>query len=241
MKKRFRKGISNILHTALCIGILAGLTAASVSAEETAEENRNVCRIACIGDSITYGFGFERPEEEAYPALLQSLLGDDYEVLSYSGNGYALTDAGINFFETEEYYWSLQANADIYVIMLGSNDSYMQPWDPVLFKDALEKLLSAYEKTSPNCRFLFAAPPHDFAMETFIEEADEIYEEIVQIFKDTAEARGAAYLDLFAATEDKQDLYQGDLVHPNAEGQALIAELLKETIEEMQKPFEAVQ
>ena len=135
----------HIRTTLLCTGILIGiLMESTVFAQETGqgntpaketaaaeagnaeEEERAEYRIACIGDSITYGYGFEIPWEESYPAILQELLGDEYEVFSYSGNGYALTD-GHQFFETEEYYWSLKSNADLYVIMMGSNDSYMMP------------------------------------------------------------------------------------------------------------------
>ena len=237
----------------LCTGILIGiLMESTVFAQETGqgntpaketaaaeagsagEEEKAACRIACIGDSITYGYGFEIPWEESYPAILQELLGDEYEVFSYSGNGYALTDAGINFFETEEYYWSLKSNADLYVIMMGSNDSYMMPWDPERFREVLLKLLKDYEEASPDCKFILAAPPHDFAMEIFVPEAGEIYTEMVEIFRETAEERGDAYLDLFAATDERPELYQEDMVHPNAEGQQLIAELLRDVIVEME-------
>ena len=33
-------------------------------------------RVACIGDSITYGSGIEARDRNSYPAQLQQLLGD---------------------------------------------------------------------------------------------------------------------------------------------------------------------
>ena len=41
-------------------------------------------RIACVGDSLTYGWGLMGAfRKYAYPALLQDKLGDDYQVMNY--------------------------------------------------------------------------------------------------------------------------------------------------------------
>ena len=37
--------------------------------------------IACIGDSITYGYGVSNPAEEAWPALLDKKLGDGWQIV----------------------------------------------------------------------------------------------------------------------------------------------------------------
>ena len=31
-------------------------------------------KVACVGDSVTYGYGIENTEENSYPAQLQQLL-----------------------------------------------------------------------------------------------------------------------------------------------------------------------
>ena len=35
-------------------------------------------KVACIGNSITFGTGTENPQTESYPAQLQQLLGHNY-------------------------------------------------------------------------------------------------------------------------------------------------------------------
>ncbi len=40
-------------------------------------------KVACIGDSITYGWKLAHPESEAFPALLQRMLGDGFEVRNF--------------------------------------------------------------------------------------------------------------------------------------------------------------
>ena len=37
-------------------------------------------KVACVGNSITYGIGVANPEVNAYPVKLQGMLGDKYEV-----------------------------------------------------------------------------------------------------------------------------------------------------------------
>ena len=37
-------------------------------------------RVACVGDSITAGYGLSDPGTQSYPAQLQALLGSGYSV-----------------------------------------------------------------------------------------------------------------------------------------------------------------
>ena len=50
--------------------------------------------IACIGDSITYGYGVSNPAEEAWPALLGDKLGDGWNVVNLGVSGTTLLDEG---------------------------------------------------------------------------------------------------------------------------------------------------
>ena len=43
--------------------------------------------IACIGDSITYGYLLDHPERDAFPAQLQRMLGDGYAVRNFGVPG----------------------------------------------------------------------------------------------------------------------------------------------------------
>jgi hypothetical protein len=55
-----------------------------VSARRDDKDKRK--RIACIGDSITYGYGATAPYE-SYPANLGRLVGSDYEVRNFGVDG----------------------------------------------------------------------------------------------------------------------------------------------------------
>ena len=44
-------------------------------------------RVACIGDSITSGYRLAHPDRDAFPAQLQRMLGDGYEVRNFGVPG----------------------------------------------------------------------------------------------------------------------------------------------------------
>ena len=47
-------------------------------------------RVACVGNSITYGAGIANRQQNSYPAQLQYYLGADYEVRNFGVSGTTL-------------------------------------------------------------------------------------------------------------------------------------------------------
>ena len=52
-------------------------------------ENAKV-KVACIGNSITYGHGIDAKFQHAYPGILQQMLGPEYDVRNFGRNGQTL-------------------------------------------------------------------------------------------------------------------------------------------------------
>lgn len=44
-------------------------------------------KVACVGNSVTYGHGIENREKNSYPAQLQRMLGNEYEVANFGKAG----------------------------------------------------------------------------------------------------------------------------------------------------------
>ena len=53
-------------------------------------------RIACCGDSITYGTGIPDRATNSYPAQLQALLGANYDVRNFGRSGARVTQSSSN-------------------------------------------------------------------------------------------------------------------------------------------------
>ena len=62
-------------------------------------------KVACVGNSITYGYTLPDREINAYPAKLQKMLGDDYVVGNFGKSGATLLNKGHRpYMQQEEYH-----------------------------------------------------------------------------------------------------------------------------------------
>ena len=87
----------------------------------------NATKVACVGDSITAGYlsscGLD------YPHQLQTLLGEDYAVTNYGVGGTTLMrKADHPYWNTSKFAQAAASNADIVVLMLGTNDAKRWNW-----------------------------------------------------------------------------------------------------------------
>jgi sialate O-acetylesterase len=62
------------------IFFMADAAAWGAPRQETAQR---AVRIACVGNSVTYGYGIANRERDSYPAQLQRMLGEGYEVRNF--------------------------------------------------------------------------------------------------------------------------------------------------------------
>jgi len=84
-------------------------------------------KIACVGNSITQGPGRDNPD--SWPLQMQTILGDAYEVGNFGVSGRTLLRKGDYPFWNEPQFQEVKDfNADILIIMLGTNDSKPQNW-----------------------------------------------------------------------------------------------------------------
>jgi len=89
-------------------------------------------KVACIGDSITYGYGLADRERECYPAQLQKLLDakhpNKYEVRNFGNSGRGIYLDSMRGNEKRGFRWmpehkaALDWRPDIVVCNLGIND-----------------------------------------------------------------------------------------------------------------------
>ncbi len=84
----------------------------------------SLIKVGCIGDSITAGVCGSKG---GYPTLLQGLLGANFQVLNFGNSGKTMLRYGQ---PGDSAYWNQTtwpaaqaANADIYTILLGTNDA----------------------------------------------------------------------------------------------------------------------
>lgn len=186
--------------------------------------------VACVGDSITYGVipnTAGKQSESNYPALLAALLGEGYEVQNYGKPGSSLTEKGVCYRNRDGYQASLDAAADIYIVMLGTNDANKKAeWDAALYESDLKDMVDAYRAASPEAAITLMAPPAVFPDSATGETAmnlDLLRGELRDIVQGVAAEKQTGYIDLFAATEDHPEWFGGDGIHPTDAGYEAIA------------------
>ena len=191
--------------------------------------------VACVGDSITYGVipnTAGKQTENNYPAVLASLLGEGYEVQNYGKPGSTLTEKGVCYRNRDGYTASLNAAADVYIVMLGTNDANRKnDWDAALYESDLKDMVDAYRAANPETAVTLMAPPAVFPDSATGEtqmNLDLLRGELRDIVQRVADEKQTGYIDLFAATEDHPEWFGGDGIHPLDEGYEAIAGIVYE-------------
>lgn len=183
-------------------------------------------RVACIGDSLTWGFSLPDSWRQSYPAQLQERLGADYAVRNFGCNGASVRcDADLPYVQTLAYGESRAWNPDIVLLMLGSNDATPWDWDAAAFHRDYERIVASYRDLPSHPRVILIAPIRMFRVMggTFGGLSPETLEEGVRpVIREVAGECGLPCIDLVDLFKDARYCYDG--VHPNWEGTRLMVE-----------------
>jgi len=225
----------NVLICALCIAAALGVTFVfcqffDIGADPLPSTlKEGVIRVACVGDSITEGFGIENREHNSYPEQLQMLLGDEYQVLNYGLRARTLQKIGDWPYAEEEFYkLSMEVKPDIVLIMLGTNDAHPNNWSASRYEEELEEFVRGYQELKSAPIVYLMTPPPIYRMGLSQMNAI-LVDEVLPIIGRVAERRGVQTIDVFSALESHEEFFS-DGVHPNANGSKIIAETVYDGI-----------
>lgn len=168
-------------------------------------------RILALGDSLTAGYGLS--PEQGFVAQLQDALdaaGADAQVLDGGVSG-DTTAGGLARLD-----WALADDPDLVILELGANDG-LRGIDPAETRANLDAMLTQLRKAGTEVLLAgMLAPPNL---------GPEYGAEFNRIYPELAEAHGVLlypfFLDGVAA---EAALNQGDGIHPNAAGIAVVIE-----------------
>ena len=173
-------------------------------------------KIACVGDSITAC---------GYPAVLNKMLGDKYEVLNLGVSGATLMKHG------DFSYWMLgkieeagKFGPDIVTIMLGTNDAKPQNYHqhPAEFQADYEALIKAFRNLDSKPKVYVMIPVPVFANGAFGIDGSVLRKEISPLIVQAAKDTDCEMIDLYTPLAASSGLFP-DTVHPSGDGAEAIA------------------
>jgi acyl-CoA thioesterase-1 len=199
-------------------------------------------RIACIGNSITFGARLDNPNNESYPAVLSEMLkANDYR--NYEIKNFGIGGATILRFGTPNLWPLIDSlqnfKPDIVIIKAGTNETVGIPrlnWENINeFEKDYSDYISLIRKINPDCRIVICSPL-DMVIQTEDLSPERITDlngrrpriwELRKRIKKIASAENTYFLDLTSPFKGKANLMtKKDGVHPNKDGYVYLASLV---------------
>lgn len=210
--------------------LFMGLAVACAIVVATLSPFHQKLRVACVGDSTTWGTHATRADGVTYPDYLAKLGRRTLQVRN-SGVGATtlLRRSGHAWCDTEEFERTIAFHPDIVVIMFGVNEIAHPDLLDGFLPDALW-LVGQFSSAIPDVRIFIATPtPLAPAVEQRLKNS-ELATKIIPVWRQVAQMTGCEVIEVNQSYPPTLD-FLPDGIHPNAKGNRLIAELVFNAIQ----------
>jgi acyl-CoA thioesterase I len=173
-----------------------------------------------VGTSLTAGYGL--PEEQSFPLRIQERIDDE-------GLPFRAINAGVSG-ETSSgalrrIDWLLQQPFDVFVLETGGNDM-LRGTDPEVTEGNIRTIVDRVRAARPDARIILAGM---LAMPNLGREYTERFE---SIYPRIAQEHGLPLIPfLLDGVAAERELNLPDGIHPNAEGQRIVADNVWDVLE----------
>jgi len=221
-KQSFCRGFLNI-------AILCAFGSAQVFAQQPTPVRPK--QVACVGDSITAGYGLQKGEK-SYPNCLRELMGREFRIQAFAASGRTLSKQGdMPIWKTQALDQAAAMQPDVVVIALGTNDAKPKNFEKVseLPNDAVA-MIHLFRDLPSKPTVIIALPAPVYRTNYGILE-----ENLVRVratLAETAKKENVQVIDLSTALANHSEWFP-DGVHPNAEGAAALANVVATALRQL--------
>jgi lysophospholipase L1-like esterase len=227
---------STVIRSPFVAAVLAFALIAALSGTAFAQL-RTPTHVACVGDSITAGYGASS-SSKSYPSALQTMFGADVQVRNFGHSGATLLSVGdLPYINQSEYTSATTfvsgagstAVVDV-IIMLGTNDSKSYNWmsgtstRAQQFMTDLTAMVDHFTALSTRPVVYLALPPAIYT-NTFGITESVTFNQIDPIIQQVATQKGMPLIDVHTPTSGHAE-YFGDGVHPTDAGYMILAQIM---------------
>lgn len=191
-------------------------------------------RIACVGDSTTYGTLMPHVFYNCYPARLGRMLGQGYHTANFGFNGKTVRDDVKNSYRhTSQYPLSLDYLPHTVILLLGANDTKPANWrGPDIFREHYLTLVRSYLELPTHPRLLLCTPCAAFHVGGKTRGSyryginEEGLDAVRSVIREVAGELALPLVDLGELTADHPEWYLFDGIHLNRWGAKAVADRL---------------
>ena len=197
-------------------------------------------KVACVGNSITYGYGIESwPDQTSYPHHLQGMLRENAPADTVENFGVSsLTvrkDDQASYWKGHRFAPAIEFAADTVIIELGTNDSkaYTQ-WSTPAQNAAVDSAITADFEALIDT-FQVKSKPHIFiCLAPYVNNVDwnildtAVVNRVNPAILRAGLEKGVSVIDLHSRFSylENPTWYLSDVVHPSVEGAKHLAEIV---------------
>ncbi|MGI9456261.1 MAG: exo-alpha-sialidase, partial [Aeoliella sp.] len=181
-------------------------------------------KVACIGDSITFGAGIRNRDRQSYPARLQQMLGDGYHVQNFGRSGADVLNINNGpYVKTEQHRAALAFQPDIVVCNLGINDHALVESNQQAFVSDYTNLFQQYSSLASKPKlFLWTDLAPVMRGQTNYQQCLGLQSTYAQLLREVAKKVQGKGIDMHSPLANHPEWFP-DHLHPNARGAIRIA------------------
>ncbi len=197
---------------------------------------QKMVKVACVGNSITYGSGLKDRHTDSYPMVLGRMLGEGYEVQNFGLGGRTMLRKGNRPYIFENRFRAALAfTPDIVIIKLGTNDS--KPENRIYVSEFVDDATALVDSflmlpSKPKIFLCYPAKVYNDGLGGISDSI--IIADIIPRVDEVAKKLNLPTIDLHTVTEGMPQNFP-DNVHPNEQGAIAIANTVYKAITEQTK------
>jgi lysophospholipase L1-like esterase len=187
-------------------------------------------RVACLGDSDTYGYGLPDREYNCYPAQLERILKEvdsRYETRNFGVNGATVLQRGDKpYMRQNAYHDALEYEPDVVVFHFGGNATRPPNRGYIAehYDSDYNALIDVFAEL-PNKPKIVICQSKGFFSTNWGDAPTIIVEQLVPLIAGMASARGLPLVDFHSVFSKLPELYV-DGIHLDIEGTGMMAEMV---------------
>ena len=186
-------------------------------------------KVACVGDSITEGYGLACQSKTGYPEVLNNILGEKFSVLNSGRSATTLQKKGdFPYWICKEFSNVFAFEPDIIVIKLGTNDTKPYNWHAEMFEKDFQALIDTFSAITTNPKIYVCLPVPVFKTKWGINDSTIVHGGIPAVEK-LAEANHLPVIDLYHSMKD-QGAHFFDSIHPDETAVKTMAAIIAKEI-----------